>query len=86
MGSARKPGPKADAENHAKVAKIIRSYGESWTTDENLVEICDALDREEVPIPKTWPQRNPPSRSWKRAVAHYPAIVIKAIKDRLKGA
>ena len=86
LGSARKPGPKADAENHAKVAKVILSYGESWTTDENLVEICEALDREEVPIPKTWPQRDPPSRSWRRALANYPGIVIKAIKDRLKSA
>ncbi len=85
-GARRKPGPKADAENHAKVAKIIRSYGESWTTEENLVEICEALDREEVPIPKTWPERNPPSRSWRRALTHYPGIVIKAIKDKSKGA
>jgi hypothetical protein len=86
LATSRKPGPKADAENHAKVAKIIRSYGDSWTTDENLIEICQALDREEVPIPKPWPQRDPPSRSWKRALTNYPGIVIKAIKDRLKAA
>jgi TraM recognition site of TraD and TraG len=86
LGSSRKPGPKADEENHAKVAKFVQKYGESWTTDENLVELCEALDREEVPIPKTWPQRNPPSRSWRRALANYSGIVVKAIKDRLKNA
>jgi TraM recognition site of TraD and TraG len=85
LGLPRKPGPKADAENHAKVAKIIRSYGDTWTTDENLVEICETLDREEVPTPRTWPDRNPPSRSWARALTLYAGIVVKAIKDRLKG-
>jgi hypothetical protein len=82
----RKRGPKADLESHAKVAKIVRSYGDSWTTDENLSDICEALDREEIPIPKTWPSRNPPSRSWTRALTNDATLVIKAIKDRCKGA
>lgn len=82
----RKRGPKADLENHAKVAKIIRSYGDTWTADENLSDICESLDREEIPIPKTWPTRTPPSRSWRRALTNDATLVIKAIKDRCKGA
>jgi hypothetical protein len=50
----RKRGPKADTENHDKVASIITAYGEAWTTDENLMEICDELDRQKIPAPKTW--------------------------------
>ena len=82
----KKRGPKTDLENHTKVAKIVRSYGDTWTTDENLSEICEELDREEIPIPKTWPERDPPSRSWRRALTNYSDLVVKAIKDRCKGA
>jgi hypothetical protein len=39
------------------VAGNSRSYGEHWTLDDNLREICDKLDQEGVPIPKTWPVR-----------------------------
>ena len=37
----RKRGPKADTENHAKVAEIISRYGGDWTADERLAEICE---------------------------------------------
>ena len=57
--ASRKRGPKADSENHEKVASIIKPYGEHWTTDENLMEICDELDRQNIPAPKTWARRGP---------------------------
>jgi hypothetical protein len=83
----RKRGPKPDAENHAKVASIIRAYGENWTSDDSLVEICDELDRQKVPVPKTWLMRpEGPARSWSRGRQNYPHLVIKAIKDRYKAA
>jgi hypothetical protein len=85
--AARKRGPKPDHENHARVAALIRSYGEDWTSDDNLVEICDELDRLGVPVPKTWlMRREGPARSWSRGRQNYTHLVIKAIKDRCKAA
>jgi len=81
----RKRGPKADLENHAKVVKIIARFGETWTVEDNLREICEALDADKVPVPKTWAARTDgKSRSWRRAFENYPYLVIKAIKDRCK--
>jgi Helicase HerA, central domain/TraM recognition site of TraD and TraG len=83
----RKPGPKPDKENHAKVVKVISAYGETWVLDENLMDICDELDRQLIPVPKTWATRKDGSaRSWSRARQYYPQLVIKAIKDRCKAA
>jgi hypothetical protein len=85
--SARKRGPKPDRENHEKVIKIIKAYGESWTTDENLLDICEEFDREKIPAPKTWAaRRDGVAHTWSRGRHHYQHLVIKAIKDRLKAA
>ena len=84
---ARKRGPQPDMENHEKVVKIIRAYGENWTSDDNLLEICEELDRQEVPSPKTWATRSDGvARTWSRGRHHYQYLVIKAIKDRLRAA
>jgi hypothetical protein len=81
----RKRGPKPDTENHSQVANVIRNYGETWTADDNLIEICEELDRRKVPVPKTWLMRKEgPARSWSRGRQNYPHLVIKAIKDRCK--
>ena len=83
----RKRGPKPDTENHAKVLKIISAYGEHWTSDDNLLEICEEFDRVGIPVPKTWATRTDGhSRTWCRAFGNYPQLVIKAIKDRCKAA
>ncbi len=85
--SRRQPGPPADVENHAKVAKIVRKYGtgNEWRTEKNLEEICAELDRQGVPVPKPWPKRKMgASRSWKRALGNIPDLVPKAIMDRIK--
>lgn len=85
--SERKRGPKPDQENHAKVARVIAAYGATWTSDDNLLEICDEFDRQQIPVPKTWATRSDgQARSWCRAYQHYPHLVVKAIKDRLKAA
>jgi hypothetical protein len=83
----RKRGPKPDVENHQKVAALIRRYGDDWILDDNLQDICEALDSQHVPIPKTWPSRTDgKSHSWSRAYQNYPTLVIKAIKDRCRAA
>jgi hypothetical protein len=83
----RKRGPKADVESHEKVVRIVSAYGSSWTSDDSLAELCDELDQQGVPVPKTWAtRRDGQARSWSRARQHYPGLVIKAIKDRCKAA
>jgi hypothetical protein len=83
--SRRKRGPKPDLANHAKVAAIINSYGETWTAEDNLLEVCEALDEQHVPVPKTWAlRRDGHAHSWRRGYQHYPQLVIKAIRDRCK--
>jgi len=83
----RKRGPKADTENHEKVVRIVGAYGETWTTDDNLLEICEELDKQEVPVSKTWATRSDGvARTWSRGRHHYQHLVIKAIKDRISAA
>jgi hypothetical protein len=78
---AGKRGPKTDMENHAKVAGIVSPYGENWATEDNIFAICEQLDRDKVPIPKTWATlREHPARSWPRALAHHRDLVKKAIR------
>ena len=67
------------------MARVISAFGTAWTSDDNLLEICDQLDQQQVPPPKTWLTRQDGvARSWSRGRQHYPHLVIKAIKDRLK--
>ncbi len=83
----RKRGPRPDIENQEKVAALIRRYDDDWILDDNLSEVCEALDQQQIPVPKTWAKRSEGhARSWSRALQLYPALVIKAIKDRCKAA
>jgi len=84
-GTPRRRGPKADLENHGKVLRIIARFGDTWTAEDNLRQICESLDEERVPVPKTWATRkDAKSLSWKRAFVNYPRLVVKAVKDRCK--
>ncbi len=84
---SRKRGPKTDLENHLRVTKLVAALGEDWTSDDNLAEICEELDKQGVPVPKTWALRaDGHARSWVRGRQCYPGLVIKAIKDRCKAA
>jgi hypothetical protein len=83
----RKRGPRPDVENHLKVAALVRRYDDDWMLDDNLIEICEALDDQQVPVPKTWANHSDgKARSWSRGFQNYPTLVIKAIKDRCKAA
>lgn len=78
---ARKRGPKPDVDTHAKVAALVSIYGEAWRIEENLREICEKLDEQRIPIPKTWPSlRIHPVRSWSRALEFHIDLVKKAIE------
>jgi hypothetical protein len=80
-----KRGPKPDTESRAKVMAILRGYGSGWTNDDALSDICEQLDAAGVPCPKTWRnRRDGKSHSWVRGFENYPALVRKAIRDRVK--
>ena len=83
----RECGPNSVAEYQEKVASVVRAFGESWTIDENLMEICHELDRQKIPVPRTWATRSDGvAHTWSRGRHNYDHLVIKAIKDRLKAA
>jgi hypothetical protein len=84
-GAQRKRGPKPDVENHRRVQAVVNRFDDDWILDDNLLAICESLDAQKVPIPKTWSTRaDGRSHTWSRAFQNYPGLVIKAIKDRLK--
>lgn len=81
----RTPGPSTDMQNYAKVVRIVGQHGKDWINEERLQEICEALDAEGVPTPKTWLTRSDgKSRSWNRGLQNYKQLVIQAIRDRFK--
>ena len=82
----KRRGPKTDVEKHTKVAAIIQRYGQAWTSDENLLSICEQLDAEAVPVPKTWPSRKRAARTWLRGLQHDPSLVVKALRYHVDAA
>jgi hypothetical protein len=78
-------GPAPDLENHAKVEKLVQRFGPDWHKDDTLRRLCEELDRQQVPIAKTWATKpNDRALSWQRARELYPDLVIRSIRDRLK--
>jgi hypothetical protein len=80
--SKKRRGPQANMKFHRAVADVLRSFGSKWR--ERLDEIAAELDKRHLPSPAIWVKRNPPARSWKRAVAHYPDVVLKTLAYCLK--
>lgn len=80
-GPRTKPGPKRDVETARQVAEIVARVASSNRPD-NLVDICDALDEQKVPLPRTWHREG--LRSWWDAVANHPDRAKKAIQHHLK--
>jgi hypothetical protein len=76
-----KPGPKIDTEGALRVAHIINSIVTIDRWRANLETICDALDADGIPRPKTWRKRG--LRSWCDAFDKERPIVTKALQYRL---
>jgi hypothetical protein len=69
------------------VEEITRRYGKAWDKEDNLFEVCEALDAAGVPVPPKWWQRKEvKARTWKTALRNNPRAVRRAIRDRLKAA
>jgi len=82
--ACKKPGPKPKIEEHRKVAKVILEYGENWRDEPALTKIAAELDKQSLPVPKSWAKRKPPSRTWARGVQSHPRIAIQALEYRQK--
>lgn len=77
-----RPGPKTDIETARKVREIVKQVanGEPWKN--KIDDVCEALDGEKIPRPKTWAKKG--MRDWCGASATGCELVKKAISHHLK--
>jgi len=80
----RKRGPKPGHETAARVAEITTTLAKDGDWKDKLEEICSALDKAELPYPKTWPRRDLPLKSWEDGAMIEPRLAKKAIEHLLK--
>lgn len=79
----RKSLSKRGSESHLKILRIVSKYGNAWQMDENLMEICEKLDREGVPVPAKWAcGPEPVTTTWTQAFKNDAFLVFKTIRDR----
>jgi hypothetical protein len=66
------------------VAEIVAQVAPGGDWEDKLGETCSALDRAEVPYPKTWPKRDLPLNSWEDGATLEPGLAKKAIEYWVK--
>ena len=79
--SSRKRGPKPDLETASRVAEIVARVAPDGDWRPKLDDICDALDGQNIPFPRTW-RRKRQCRSWADCCER--DVVVKAIEYRLR--
>jgi hypothetical protein len=80
----KKRGPKPDHETALRVTEVIKAVAPDGDWKDKLEEICSALDKAELPHPKTWPRRDLPLKNWEDGAMIEPALAKKAIEHLLK--
>jgi len=80
--AGRKRGPKTGYETAERVAAVVKRVCPNGVARARLDDICECLDDEKIPYPKTWTTRG--HRTWYDAFAERPDLVAKAIKHHLK--
>ena len=80
----KKRGPKPGHETAARVAEIVATVVKNGDWKDKLEEVCSALDKAELPYPKTWPRRDLKLTSWADGATFEPALAKKAIEHLLK--
>ena len=79
----RHHGPSADMKRHHEIVEIIKRFGVDW--QKHLEEIAGACEKDKIRPSRAWAvDHKLKTRSWSRAVEHYPDRVIKAIQYSLK--
>jgi len=78
----RKRGPKPDHEGAARVAEIVARAAPDGDWRSKVDDICEALDKAQVPFPPRWRKRDRSCDGW--AAYDERANAVKAIEYRLK--
>jgi hypothetical protein len=81
VSAGRRRGPKSDMARHLKIAGIVNKNGPDWRATEALDEICIALDKNKIRVPRNW---LPWAQSWARAVEKKKFVVIKVLQYSLE--
>lgn len=78
--------PRIEPTHQRKLVEIVDSHGgKSTLTDRDVLEqVCEELDKAAVPHPTTWPNNDPPARSWTRQRQNDPEIAHKTIAGRYR--
>jgi hypothetical protein len=79
-----KPGPKTGTEEGRLVAQIVARISDGRRWQDMLYEICEALDKEKVPCPKTWRAKSINSWSEAAETTDQRELGKKAISHRLE--
>ena len=82
VGKGRKRGAKPDVQMASRVVEIVARIAPDGNWRAKLEDVCEALDEENIPVPRTWRERE--YRSWAACLER--PIAIKAIEYRLETA
>jgi len=86
-GPRKKRGPKPDYEIASRVAEIVKGIAPDGKWRPKLDEICEALDEQKLPMPKTWKPKHG-YLSWCEAgidaTARGRHMALEAIKHHLE--
>jgi hypothetical protein len=78
----RTRGPKPNQELALRISEVVAQVASDGDWRSKLDDICDALDENGIPCPKTWRAREEACRNWSSQLNR--SLVIKAIDYRLK--
>jgi hypothetical protein len=74
-------GRKADAETNRTVAQVVEAFGSSWRG--RLIEICGALDEQELPLPRSRKWKGKGCSDWADVLCEDKEGLVKALQHRL---
>ncbi|MGI8960598.1 MAG: hypothetical protein ACR2IV_12695, partial [Bryobacteraceae bacterium] len=78
----RGAGRKADAETNRNVARVIDSFKSDWR--DHLPELCDALDHQKLPLPKSRKWKRKGCSNWTDVLYEDKEGLVKALHHRLR--
>jgi 7-cyano-7-deazaguanine synthase in queuosine biosynthesis len=79
----RRPGRKANESTNRDVARVVEPYGANWR--DRLLEICEALDEERVPLPSRGSKwKSSGCTDWSDVCSEDRDGLVKALAHRLE--
>jgi hypothetical protein len=74
-------GRKPDADGNRRVANVVKRFSPNWR--DRLPEVCEALDEENMPLPKSDKWKNRGCSDWTDVLTEDPEGLAKALQHRL---